>query len=215
MWSTISHRLDFLSETAASEQLSSTGSHSSGFSSPGSQSPTSVGPNRQSADVQQTAPATSQVADLKRNARYKSTLCRHFEYIGRCDAGDQCAFAHGVSELRVPQLHPKYKTRLCADFWHDGHCAMGATCHFIHDELFGKMLAIRERQLAANADLRDAVFVARVTRLIAGFDVCAYGARCTLFTGLGALERLYQPFEDSLADAPLFDMWADPFGKLF
>ena len=220
MWSTISCRLDFSHEAAVSEPLSPTGSRSSGFSSPGSQSPTSARPDRQSeqsVDVRQEAPAASetQKTDLKRNARYKTTLCRHFERIGRCDAGEHCAFAHGVSELRVPQLHPKYKTRLCADFWRSGHCAMGATCHFIHDERFGQMLAIRERQLAANADLRDAVFLARVTRLVAGFDVHACGARCTPFTGLGALEWLYQPSEDSLADAPLFDMWANPFGQLF
>lgn len=201
--------------SAATFRRSDNGEVVSGSESSGRWSPEPLSPPSASRHDPQPVGRRIDSTELKRNARYKTTLCRHFERSGRCDAGDRCAFAHGVSELRVSEVHPKYKTRFCADFWRDGHCVKGSACHFIHDERFGQMLAIRERQLAANADLREAVCLCRITRRAVGFDVYGNGARCTPFTGLGTLELLYQPSVDPLADAPLFDMWEYPFGKLF
>jgi Zinc finger C-x8-C-x5-C-x3-H type (and similar) len=34
------------------------------------------------------------------NQKYKTSLCRHFENLGKCDLADKCHFAHGKDELR-------------------------------------------------------------------------------------------------------------------
>ena len=53
---------------------------------------------------------------------YKTQLCRNFMEGRVCEFNDECAYAHGYSELIVkpsPQSFNKnYKTKMCKQ-WHD------------------------------------------------------------------------------------------------
>jgi len=60
----------------------------------------------------------------------KTKLCTYFIQ-KRCTKGDQCTFAHSVSEMKhVPDLE---KTQLCKDFL-SGMCLQGDECRFAHDK---------------------------------------------------------------------------------
>ncbi|KAL3986000.1 Zinc finger C-x8-C-x5-C-x3-H type (and similar) family protein [Acanthocheilonema viteae] len=71
----------------------------------------------------------------KRNA-YKTSLCRSFRENNICPYGEECVFAHGEKELRLPpQAHPKYKTQLCNKFSIWNYCPYGARCQYIHQRI--------------------------------------------------------------------------------
>ncbi|EFO21935.1 hypothetical protein LOAG_06554 [Loa loa] len=71
----------------------------------------------------------------KRNA-YKTSLCKPFRENNICPYGDECVFAHGEKELRLPpQAHPKYKTKLCNKFSVLNYCPYGARCQYVHERL--------------------------------------------------------------------------------
>uniref|UniRef100_A0A7I4KKF8 Transcription factor pos-1, putative n=1 Tax=Brugia malayi TaxID=6279 RepID=A0A7I4KKF8_BRUMA len=71
----------------------------------------------------------------KRNA-YKTSLCKSFRENNICQYGDECVFAHGEKELRLPpQAHPKYKTQLCNKFSVWNYCPYGARCQYIHQRV--------------------------------------------------------------------------------
>lgn len=68
---------------------------------------------------------------------FKTALCDAYKRSQACSYGDQCRFAHGVHELRLPmnprgRNHPKYKTVLCDKFSMTGNCKYGTRCQFIH-----------------------------------------------------------------------------------
>ncbi|VDN03424.1 unnamed protein product [Thelazia callipaeda] len=69
----------------------------------------------------------------KKNA-FKTSLCRSFREGLACPYGDECVFAHGEDELRLPPqvAHPKYKTQLCNKFSVWNYCPYGARCQYIH-----------------------------------------------------------------------------------
>ena len=71
---------------------------------------------------------------------YKTELCRNFMETGYCEFDDDCAYAHGIEELKGRTLNHNnnrnYKTKLCKR-WHEltpGQCTYGSKCQFIHDE---------------------------------------------------------------------------------
>ncbi|CAG9540505.1 unnamed protein product [Cercopithifilaria johnstoni] len=71
----------------------------------------------------------------KKNA-YKTSLCRSFRENNTCPYGEECVFAHGEKELRLPpQAHPKYKTQLCNKFSVWNYCPYGARCQYIHQRV--------------------------------------------------------------------------------
>ncbi|KAM3716445.1 mRNA decay activator protein [Dirofilaria immitis] len=73
----------------------------------------------------------------KKNA-YKTSLCRSFRENNTCPYEDECVFAHGEKELRLPpQAHPKYKTQLCNKFSVWNYCPYGARCQYIHQRVNG------------------------------------------------------------------------------
>ncbi|CAN6327188.1 unnamed protein product [Urochloa humidicola] len=62
----------------------------------------------------------------------KTELCNKWEETGACPYGDQCQFAHGITELRPVIRHPRYKTQVCRMLLAGAGCPYGHRCHFLH-----------------------------------------------------------------------------------
>uniref|UniRef100_A0A0N5ASE8 Zinc finger protein n=1 Tax=Syphacia muris TaxID=451379 RepID=A0A0N5ASE8_9BILA len=63
---------------------------------------------------------------------YKTVMCKGWLEMGGCSFGENCRFAHGEEELRIPIDNPKYKTKLCDKYTKTGVCPYGDRCLFIH-----------------------------------------------------------------------------------
>lgn len=82
----------------------------------------------------------------RKDDAFKTALCDSYKRNQTCSYGEQCRFAHGVHELRLPQHprgrnHPKYKTVLCDKFSTTGNCKYGTRCQFIHKLVNPTLLA--------------------------------------------------------------------------
>ena len=55
---------------------------------------------------------------------------------GFCKYGDNCAFAHGESELKNRKISSNYKTKPCKQFFEIGFCPYGSRCQFSHKKEF-------------------------------------------------------------------------------
>ncbi|UMM30241.1 hypothetical protein L5515_012205 [Caenorhabditis briggsae] len=82
----------------------------------------------------------------RKDDAFKTALCDSYKRSQTCSYGEQCRFAHGVHELRLPQNprgrnHPKYKTVLCDKFSTTGNCKYGTRCQFIHKIVNPTLLA--------------------------------------------------------------------------
>ena len=65
--------------------------------------------------------------------KYKTELCKFFEINGHCKYGDNCAYAHGVENLRSKVTNSTaYRTRKCIQFFEYGYCPYGSRCQFQH-----------------------------------------------------------------------------------
>ena len=64
--------------------------------------------------------------------KYKTEKCRYWEMYGQCQFGENCAFAHGDSELKKRKLTFNYKTKPCKQFFELGYCSYGIRCQFSH-----------------------------------------------------------------------------------
>ena len=64
--------------------------------------------------------------------KWKTEICRYWEMYGECKFGDNCAFAHGDSELKQRKLTFNYKTKPCKQFFELGYCSYGSRCQFSH-----------------------------------------------------------------------------------
>ena len=51
---------------------------------------------------------------------------------GYCKYEDNCAFAHGESELKNRKISVNYKTKPCKQFFEIGYCSYGSRCQFNH-----------------------------------------------------------------------------------
>uniref|UniRef100_A0AC34FTS6 C3H1-type domain-containing protein n=1 Tax=Panagrolaimus sp. ES5 TaxID=591445 RepID=A0AC34FTS6_9BILA len=40
--------------------------------------------------------------ERRRDIAYKTSLCRYWKVLGYCNYGEECRFAHGITELRAP-----------------------------------------------------------------------------------------------------------------
>ncbi|CAB3405599.1 unnamed protein product [Caenorhabditis bovis] len=92
----------------------------------------------------------------RKEEAFKTALCDSYKRIGSCPYGNNCRFAHGENELRMPlqprgKAHPKYKTQLCDKFSTYGQCPYGPRCQFIHKLKKGLPLLEYNRALAAGA----------------------------------------------------------------
>lgn len=67
------------------------------------------------------------------NIKYKTELCKFYEIKGFCQYGDNCAYAHGVENLRSKVTNTTaYRTRKCNQFFEKGYCPYGSRCQFMH-----------------------------------------------------------------------------------
>ena len=64
--------------------------------------------------------------------KWKTEICRYWEMYGQCKFGDNCAFAHGDSELKQRKMTFNYKTKPCKQFFELGYCSYGSRCQFSH-----------------------------------------------------------------------------------
>ena len=65
--------------------------------------------------------------------KYKTELCKFFEINGHCKYGDNCAYAHGIENLRSKVTNStSYRTRKCFQFFETGYCPYGSRCQFQH-----------------------------------------------------------------------------------
>ncbi|XP_066942027.1 uncharacterized protein [Macrobrachium rosenbergii] len=76
------------------------------------------------------SPASPRQHDM---TKYKTELCRSFQYNGYCSYGDACLYAHGQNDLRSYPKHPMYRTKQCFSFHNKGFCLYGSRCQFLHD----------------------------------------------------------------------------------
>ena len=72
------------------------------------------------------------------HAKWKTEICRYWEMYGNCKYGENCAFAHGESELNQRKLTFKYKTKPCKQFFELGYCSYGSRCQFNHKKMENK-----------------------------------------------------------------------------
>lgn len=70
--------------------------------------------------------------DVFNQGMYKTELCNKWQETGTCPYGQQCQFAHGLSELRPVIRHPRYKTQVCRMILSGVNCPYGHRCHFRH-----------------------------------------------------------------------------------
>ena len=64
--------------------------------------------------------------------KWKTEICRYWEMYGECKYGNNCAFAHGDSELKQRKISFNYKTKPCKQFFELGYCSYGTRCQFSH-----------------------------------------------------------------------------------
>ena len=102
-------------------------------------------------------PGQSDQGNPSSDPAYRTKLCAHW-HAGKCQYGDRCIFAHGVSELRsfgdpdtmassdgmgggggeessagMASENPAYRTQICTR-WMEGSCQYGDRCNFAHGE---------------------------------------------------------------------------------
>ncbi|CAK9150659.1 unnamed protein product [Ilex paraguariensis] len=70
--------------------------------------------------------------DVYNQGMFKTELCNKWQETGECPYGDQCRFAHGITELRPVIRHPRYKTEVCRMVLAGDICPYGHRCHFRH-----------------------------------------------------------------------------------
>src|SRR4051812_16058559 len=57
--------------------------------------------------------------------RFKTDICRNWQN-GFCEFGENCAFAHGMVELKSSPSTPEKPSKLCKQFFESGYCISGS-----------------------------------------------------------------------------------------
>lgn len=67
---------------------------------------------------------------------YKTVMCEAWLLTAQCNYGNSCRFAHGLRELREPQIcirdASKLQTKACLKYTSNGICPHGLSCLFYH-----------------------------------------------------------------------------------
>ncbi|CAG9316774.1 unnamed protein product [Blepharisma stoltei] len=93
-----------------------------------------LSPNCQNTSIQIPTDIIESSKEVDFTIKYKTEICRNWEN-GICEFGDQCAFAHGIHELREKTALPNnYRTKRCKQFYELGYCLYGTRCQFKHRE---------------------------------------------------------------------------------
>ncbi len=64
-------------------------------------------------------------------AKYKTSLCKHFEQTGTCQMDSRCHFAHGKHELRKQtevSTTPPFKKKFSLCFYYRRYPPMSSSC---------------------------------------------------------------------------------------
>ena len=65
--------------------------------------------------------------------KYKTELCKYYEMTGTCIYGNNCAYAHGMDNLRSKVTNTTaYRSKKCKRFFENGYCPYGSRCQFQH-----------------------------------------------------------------------------------
>uniref|UniRef100_A0AC34FFP6 C3H1-type domain-containing protein n=1 Tax=Panagrolaimus sp. ES5 TaxID=591445 RepID=A0AC34FFP6_9BILA len=64
------------------------------------------------------------------NDSFKTALCFEYRNTQQCSHGDNCRYAHGINELRLPPGLPQPK--MCKYFLQGVPCPFGPRCRFVH-----------------------------------------------------------------------------------
>ncbi|CAG9311094.1 unnamed protein product [Blepharisma stoltei] len=87
--------------------------------------------------------------------KYKTEICKNWP-LNKCTFGENCAFAHGKTELKAKG--PNYKKEECKNFAY-GFCKYGERCTFIHQkkidrlQVFKKITAQTDAKIFAHLNL--------------------------------------------------------------
>ena len=77
------------------------------------------------------SPFKGEARDFK--IKYRTELCKNYECYGYCQFGDNCAYAHGIENLRSKVTNTTaYRTKKCTQFFEQGYCPYGSRCQFAH-----------------------------------------------------------------------------------
>jgi len=85
--------------------------------------------------IQSEGTGSRKSTDISFKQKFKTEQCKYWELNKICKYGDNCAFAHGNTEMRqkvVPTSN--YKTKKCRQFFENGYCPYGARCQFLHTD---------------------------------------------------------------------------------
>ena len=69
----------------------------------------------------------------KFQTKYKTELCKNWIEVGFCRYRNQCMFAHGHSEVVLPEIEPMRKDKNCKTFFKTGQCPYGVRCQYQHE----------------------------------------------------------------------------------
>ena len=88
-------------------------------------------PKKQKKNKDKKSPFKGEARDFK--IKYRTELCKNYECYGYCQFGDNCAYAHGIENLRSKVTNTTaYRTKKCTQFFEQGYCPYGSRCQFAH-----------------------------------------------------------------------------------
>ena len=82
--------------------------------------------------------------------KLKTEICHFWEMNGYCKFGENCAFAHGESELKNRKMSFNYKTKPCKQFFELGYCSYGSRCQFSHKKENEKNFSVSYLNILTN-----------------------------------------------------------------
>ena len=82
--------------------------------------------------------------------KFKTEICHFWEMNGYCKFGENCAFAHGESELKNRKMSFNYKTKPCKQFFELGYCSYGSRCQFSHKKENDKTFSVSYLNILTN-----------------------------------------------------------------
>ena len=91
--------------------------------------------NNSTFSIHSNGEASRNISDISFKAKFKTEKCKYWDLNQNCRYGENCAFAHGSSEIRqkiIPSMN--YKTKKCRQFFENGFCLYGSRCQFLHKD---------------------------------------------------------------------------------